>query len=301
MILFGKTFDAKEYICSSDGVHYPLKPAPNKLQLSVCLTSYCSAHCPFCIAKNTPEKRFIDLKKFEKTMLGLAEANAVRGISITGGEPFTDPVLLDETIHMLFEIFGYSMEVTATTNAIRIADLDKIRDLHYMDALHISRHHYDDARNRQLFGIRVATEEKLKNAIASVPYKDVFVLNCMILKDWIGTPEEAHKMLDFAIRVGAPKVAFISGMIVNKFVEEETLAFEEILREEDLALLFTRGFTDYEYCHCRDGVYASQDGRIVQFYGRYTTGIPCPVCRGLVYTADDKLLDDYGGNVIYEP
>ena len=243
----------------------------------------------------------MSLSLFEKTLRGLAHANAVRGISFTGGEPFSDMELLDEAIHLCFEIFGYGMEVTVTTNATRIMDMHRIRDLQYVDALHISRHHYLDGRNQELFGTRVASAEELKEAIASVCYPDLFVLNCMLLKDWIGTPEEAHRYLDFAIGIGAPKVAFITGAKVNRFVTEQTFDFEEVLRAEDPAMLLTRGFKDYEYCHCQDGVYASEEGKIIQFYGRSTTGKPCPYSRGLVYSADNLLLDGYGGNVIYDP
>ena len=43
--------------------------------------------------------------------------------------------------------------------------------------------------------------KELKEAIGSVSYKDLFIVNCMLMKDYIGTTEEIHKYLDHAIDI----------------------------------------------------------------------------------------------------
>ena len=55
--VLGKELELKNYICSSDGIHYKQKPDTISLQLTICPTSYCGASCPFCLAKNTKEKK----------------------------------------------------------------------------------------------------------------------------------------------------------------------------------------------------------------------------------------------------
>ena len=297
--ILGKTVPVKDYICSRDGGPYLRKQGGCKLQLWICLTSYCAAACPFCIANNTSEKRFLDLHRLENVLRGLKEADVIRGISITGGEPFTDIRFLDEAVRLVFEIFGYEMEVTISTNGTGLKNMHKIRDLSHLDVIHVSRHHYDDAANRRIFGISVPDAEELRECIASVSYPDIFVFNCMLLRSFIGTPEEAHRYMDFAIRMGVPKVAFISGSKINPYTEREAMDYEEVLRADDEDLLFTRGYRDYGICRCQDGVYMGPEGRIISFYGRCTkTMESVPYVRGLVYDAENRLRAGFGGRVI---
>ena len=108
----------------------------------------------------------------------------------------------------------------------------------------------------------------------------------MLLKGYIDSKEEAHRFLDFAIETGVPKVGFMVCTPVNRFAESHTLPFESVIRDDDDSILFTRGFYDHEYCHCRDGVYVSPDGRLIELYGRDTAGCGVPYSRGLVYDYD---------------
>ncbi len=296
--VLGKKLKLKNYICSPDGIHYRQKPEDIRLQLSICPTSFCSASCPFCIATNTEQKKFVDLAKLEKCLKLLHDEKIVRGISFTGGEPFTDVGLLNEIINMVFDIFGKSFEVSVTTNGANLHRMHEIEMLSYLDALHISRHHDNDEINARLFGIPVPTKAELSEILHSVSYKDLFVLNCMLLKDYIGTQKDVHRFLDFAIEVGAGKVAFIVCSPVNDFAKVQRLDYVEVLCENDPSLLFTRGFFDFDYCRCQDGVYVSPYGDIIEFYGRYTNSGDCEYCRGFVYGADNHLRVGYHGEII---
>jgi molybdenum cofactor biosynthesis enzyme MoaA len=273
--LFGKEITLKNYICSLNGEAYREKPKDIKLQLTICPTSFCNASCPFCIAVNTDKREFVDLAKLKNCLEKLKEENIVRGISFTGGEPFTDVRLLNNIINLIFEIFGESMEVSVTTNGINLEKIRDIEMLSHLEALHISRHHYNDEINRKFFGIDVPSNEKLSEILHSFPFKDLFVLNCLLLKDYIGTPDEAHKFMDFAIDSGAGKVAFISCIPINDFSREQTIDYRNVLLDDDDALLFLRGYRDFNFCNCRDGVYASPSGKLIEFYGRNTSGEKC--------------------------
>ena len=298
--ILGKPITVKNYICSADGINYKEKPENIKLQLFVNMLTFCPANCRFCVAKNTKQDKKIDIDKFKSVMKLLKAEDRIRGIKITGGEPFYDIELLNEVISAIYDIFGYQMEVAISTNGTGLENLKKIKDLEHIETIHLSRHHYDDNVNRELFGnIKNIPDKKLlKDIIGSVSYKDIFVLNCILLKDYINSPEEAHKFMDFAIDIGAPKVGFMTCSPVNGYAKEQSIPYEAVIKEDDPALLFTRGFFDYDYCHCSDGVYSSEDGRIVEFYGKSTKMEDYAYCRGLVYDADDHLKDGFGGNII---
>ena len=297
--VLGKPVTVKNYICSEDGINYKQKPENVQLQLSVCPTSYCPGSCPFCIAKNTKSERKLDIGKFAAVMRRLKAEDRVRGVKITGGEPFYDAGLLNEVICVLYEIFGYKFEISVSTNGIRLDQLHRIRDLEYIDAIHVSRHHYDDDVNKKLFGgIDVPSGEKLREIVSAISYKDLFVFNCMLLKGYIDSPEEAHKFLDFTVKTAVPKVGFMTCSPVNDFAKRHYVPYESVINDNDPSLLFTRGFFDYEFCRCRDGVYASPYGEIVEFYGRSTNTDGCKYSRGLVYDADDHLRDGFCGEII---
>ena len=298
--ILGKPITVKNYICSADGINYKEKPENIKLQLFVNMLTFCPANCRFCVAKNTKQDKKIDIDKFKSVMKLLKAEDRIRGIKITGGEPFYDIDLLNEVISAIYDIFGYETEVAISTNGTGLENLKKIKDLEHIETIHLSRHHYDDNVNRELFGnIKNIPDKKLlKDIIGSVSYKDIFVLNCILLKDYINSPEEAHKFMDFAIDIGASKVGFMTCSQVNGYAKEQSIPYEAVIKEDDPALLFTRGFFDYDYCHCSDGVYSSEDGRIVEFYGKSTKMEDYAYCRGLVYDADDHLKDGFGGNII---
>lgn len=298
--ILGKPITVKNYICSADGINYKEKPENIKLQLFVNMLTFCPANCRFCVAKNTKQEKKIDIDKFKSVIKLLKAEDRIRGIKITGGEPFYDIDLLNEVISAIYDIFGYETEVAISTNGTGLENLKKINDLEHIETIHLSRHHYDDNVNRELFGNinNIPDKKLLKDIIGSVSYKDIFVLNCILLKDYINSPEEAHKFMDFAIDIGASKVGFMTCSQVNGYAKEQSIPYEAVIKEDDPALLFTRGFFDYDYCHCSDGVYSSEDGRIVEFYGKSTKMEDYAYCRGLVYDADDHLKDGFGGNII---
>lgn len=300
--VLGEPITAKAYACARNGGPYPPAPAQVQLQLSIMPTSWCPCRCPFCIATGTQRRNAIDLKRLEPVLAALKDEDVVRGISITGGEPFTDVKRLDALIRMIFDIFGHAMEISVNTNGMALERLGELRDLVHVDAIHVSRHHWDDARNRALFGGGgVPDARALKAAMASVSCPDLFVLNCMLLKGGVETPEDAHRYMDFAIDLGAKKVSFITGAPVNDYTRRHAVEYLEVLRPDDPSLLLTQRFQDYGWCRCQDGVYCSEDGRLIQFYGRRSDSAGCGYARGLVYTPDGALRAGFGGPVIPGP
>ncbi len=298
IVLFGKKLSVKNYGCSPDGVHYAEKPEPVKIGLSISPTAFCPANCRFCLATGTKKHTQMDMKKLETVLTELKKADRVLYVSFTGGEPFYDVALLDEAVSMVFEILGKETEVSISTNGMGLAAMHRLRYLSYIDAIHISRHHYDDGLNDEIFGRKMPTAAELKAAVHSVRYRDIFVFNCMLQRDYIGTSEQAHRFLNFAIDLGVPKVSFITCTPVNAYAREQRVTYETVLRRDDPSLLFTRGFRDFAYCHCDDGIYRSPAGDLIEFYGRTTTAVSCDYCRGLSYGADSILRSGYTGELI---
>ena len=301
--LFGKEITVKNYLCAKNGCPYKQKPKPLELQLSIVPTFYCGAGCAFCSAAASAGNRaFLDVRKLEKVLRELDSKKVIRGISITGGEPFTDTGLLNEIIEMIFDICGVETEISINTNGSGLFKLKDIRRLAYVDTIHISRHHYDDEKNRSYFGIPVATGAEIAETVDIVKDPKLFVFNCLLLKGGMDSKEECIKFLEFAGKIGVPKVGFITPMVVNGYTEKNRVSYTEVFDRNDSRILFTTGFKDFDLCRCQDGVYLTESGKLVEFYGRETEYGCAGYVRGLVYGADNVLRTGFSpdAEVIFE-
>ena len=300
--LFGKVLQVKNYDCSKNGCPYQEKPRPLKLQLFICPTYFCPGNCPFCVAAGTNRKKgFLDPGKLERVLLELKTMDILRGVAITGGEPFMDTVLLNEIIEMIFDIFGVETQVSINTSGVGLDRLSDIQRLPFVDTIHVSRHHYDDARNQAYFGMRVPTGEEIASLVDIVKDPKLFVFNCLLLRDGIGTKEELERFLEFSAEVGVPKAGFVTPMPINDYVRVNAVSCFSLLKRGDPRFLFTKGYRDYHYCQCQDGVYVTASGKLVEFYGRETLYGSGDYIRGLVYGADNVLRDGFGADaeVVY--
>ena len=297
MKLFGQRVTVKNYICARDGEPYRLKQGI-RLQLTIQITRYCSAGCPFCIAAPTHQRGTVDPDRLREILRCLRRENIVRGVSITGGEPFAYPDAVNWTIGEVFSELGPETEVSVTTNGEGLIHLKEIEDLEKVANIHISRHHWDDRKNNLVFRKKMPGAAELREAIRAVPYREMIVLNCMLLKGYVDSPENVHRYLDFALEIGAPKTGFFTAYPVSRWTAENRVRFDAVLRREDPALLFTRGYRDGPYCRCQDGVYVAADGRITEFYGRQPEQIQSSCCRGLVITPEGELRTGFGGSVL---
>lgn len=298
--LMGSRIPVRGYICARDGGDYLPKPDTLKLQVTILLTRFCNAHCFFCIAAPTTDPARVNPERLRETLLKLKKADCVRGVTITGGEPFTDPALLDEIIRLVFEIFGYETEITLDTNGSGIHKLAEIRDLMHLDKVHISRHHWDDGQNNRIFGCAMPAADELRSVIRGIDCPDLFVFNCMLLRSGVADREGAHRYMDFALEAGAGQAAFITADPVNEMTAAQRVNFEDVLKDDDPDLLFTRSYRDFDRCRCRDGVYVSPKGQLIRFYGRCTSSRKTGFSNGLVIEPDGTLRAGFHGAVIGE-
>ena len=303
LTIFGKSLRVKNYVCRINGCPYREKKKPVKLTLSITPSSYCGGQCPFCSAKQRDIKQFLDIKKLETVLRELKNMDAVRGISITGGEPFTDVSLLNEIIELIFDIFGIEMEIGINTNGSGLRRVHEIKRLAFVDNIHISRHHYDDQKNRKYFKTDVPDAGEIREIVDGVYDPKLFVFNCLLLSDGIGSKEDMVKMLEFAGDVHVPKVGFITPMQINDYTKNNAVSYTTLFDRDNERFLYTMDFRDFDFCHCQDGVYVTETGRLVEFYGRETCFGNRGYVRTLVYGADNVLCAGYGNDaqIIYTP
>jgi MoaA/NifB/PqqE/SkfB family radical SAM enzyme len=127
---------------------------------TIVLPGACQANCDFCFWKRSENEEHF-LKSLKRVLKKLPPN--FNQISLSGGEPTLSPVFKDTLKLILkFKKKGKFSKVVLTTNGVNLLKYD----LTGIDHVNISRHHYHDRINKDIF--------KTEN----VPiYKDLYIIN----------------------------------------------------------------------------------------------------------------------------
>ena len=296
--LFGKKVVVRDYLCSTDP-NVILDAIPS-LRLYIKLTDFCNADCLFCANGNSKDFGNIDFKKLEFVISYLKEKNLLHGISITGGEPMLNPDKMNDLLSMIFKI-DPKMEVAISTNGFNLdkfVGMDHVNDL---ESIHISRHHYDDMVNQEIFSSdSVASFEDIMLLQDSLVDKKIININTLVMKGYIEDLVHIKMMLDHVGKMGVYKNGFVSLMKCNEFSWERFINFYDIFINLDENFFLGHHFYSREYCECVDGMYLTSYGKMVEFYARMVKDCSCPYTTQLVYTSDNKVTAGFGKKVLYK-
>ncbi len=285
----------KDYYCT-DGKDV-LPREDGKLWLYVNLTDVCNAFCPFCInpGRKTGESPF-DPERFKEVLTGIREH--VSGVSLTGGEPMLDPALIDSAIDAVNEVFASgSIEIDLVTNGYGFSGITSLRNLKYLDSVHLSRHRIADEDNDRLFCFESVRAEEAAKVIERMEDPGKIVLNCLLMEGGIDSAEEAALYMDLAVSMGVRNVSFIGMSRCNAFCEAHYVDPEELHLENVPRFMIWSRQKDSSYCSCASGVFRGRYGN-TRFYCRSVGAGMAPYVRQLVYTADNRLLAGFNGEEI---
>lgn len=284
----------KDYYCTQRGTYIPRNDG--KLWLYVNITDVCPGNCPFCVnpGRKSGTTTF-DIDHFRDVLTRINPH--VYGISFTGGEPLLEPAILDEAICLVSEIMGNSVEIDMVTSGIDIAGLLSLGAIKSLDSIHISRHRISDNKNLDLMGIAASSWAEIKKAIAVMSDPAKIVLNCILQKDGVASLDDIADYLESASEIGVCNVSFIGMIEANNYCREQYVNPREIDFAKDPRFRIWNKFHDHDYCSCSSGDFLAKD-RWIRFYYR-SPGMKKPqYVRQLVYTANNKLLDGFAGQVI---
>lgn len=297
--IFGKEILVKSYlcaneereICSNDCINDP------RLSLYININDICNAQCNFCEVHNNPScNSTVDYAKLKHVIEELYYNNILNWIALTGGETFLDIDVINRILGLIYTL-DPNILVSINTNGTLFDRINQIEALNQLDGFHISRHHYSDEKNNQIFGKKTASKEELIELRKKLKFEQ-FRLNCNMIRGFIDNPEEARQYLEFAGDVGAFKTVFVSLMPLNGFCKDSFVDFSEL----DLlkSSFITRELYDNEFCECKNMIYISSNGKPVDYYYRRSIKqSTADYCKQLVYTCDNKLLSGFGKVQIY--
>lgn len=298
--VFNTDLDLRDYLCSSNKDSNVTNVNPT-IRLYVKVTDDCNANCSFCVNESSCDNGIIDLIKLEEVIRYLYENHLLHGVSLSGGEPMIKVDTVQAILNIVYSI-DPTIEVQISTNGINLRKLLEFDNINNLESIHISRHHYDEKTNQSIFKSRkVASENDIMYLQEGLKDKKIININTLVMKGYIDSLKEIKAMLNSVGRMGVYKNGFVSLMKCNEFARDRFINFNEIFRNLDNDFFLSHHFYSKDYCECVDGLYLTDEAKLVEFYARMVK--ECENCEGkvmqLVYTSNNKVLSGFGGKVIY--
>jgi len=277
--IFDKEISIRKYGCKNFLMKEPLYIEKPRINIFVQVTNYCNANCPFCIYHHTDlGKDAFNLKKFEEILNYFVsrEDIDIGKLNFTGGEPVSSQYF-DDIICACMESLDYTRkpEVTLNTNGLNLDKIIKYQD--FLDNVGLSRHHYQDNKNYEIFrDTSIASGEDIKEMMSCIDDSNKWKmqLRCNLINGYICNYDAMIKYLEHAIELGVHDCGFVTLAPNNKFCVEHQIDFNSLVKISE-NLIKTNGWKRLDdnnhesvYCECANYMYSNKVGEICKFYAR---------------------------------
>lgn len=262
MEIFGKEIQLRRTGCNL--IDEPGKPISPFVNLFVKVTKGCNARCLFCSNADTiPPSKCFDTNKLIRIIVELQKVGIkVNRVNITGGEPSIVPAIVNEILQQVEDNHLDSVHLHLNTNGLLPQSQELMRHSRW-DSISMSLHHYDIDKLSELYGCKIS-EEAFKFEGVNMQKLNV---SCNLVKGYIDNPEEAHKMLDFALELSIPRIGFVALMKVNDYCKERFIDLEDIHIDTIPHVYFTKSMNRGKDCKCSNYLY-NKDLKILEIYMR---------------------------------
>jgi molybdenum cofactor biosynthesis enzyme MoaA len=290
--LFGKDVPLKTHSCAF------FSEEPWRLNPTIDLyirTKFCNAKCKFCIYADDASK--YNEKKFVEILKEMTSKIKIRKIAISGGEPTLYWNNFKNIINHAKE-WSPDSELSMNTDGFRLKKLFDDPDYKLFDHIHISRHHWDDKINDEIFGTKTPTGEELKE-IASLGTTDHQIqFRTNLIKGYIDTKEKVFEFLDWSNEVGINTTGLVSLMPVNDYSKDNFIWFhiKELIGER---FTLTKNWTYKGACECFNYIYMPPEDKFrrpIRVYHKNTYG-PSDIVGTLVFDGQN-LRQGFDGDII---
>ena len=261
--IFNKEIQVRDHYCQLDS-NPPTNVREPYINVYVNITNICNAKCKFCSNEcNKNNISAFDFEKFKKALKEINETINIHKVSFTGGEPTICIETLKKCLKFTKEL-NNNIFTVINTNGYRLKELSEVID--YIDSIALSRHHYDDVINQQIFGLTKVPDE---TTILNFANKSKLHLSCNLIKDYICNSEEVVKYLEWASKMNCLDIGFVSLMPANEYCKEQFVDFNELNFEQIPDVFITKNWNYENLCRCRNYIYMADNAEIVEVYSRY--------------------------------
>jgi molybdenum cofactor biosynthesis enzyme MoaA len=289
--IFGREIPLRTHQCSLFGA----EPNPvNDPYVNLYVrTKFCNAKCQFCTFANTASK--FNEKKYIEVLNELKSKISVRKIAFTGGEPTLYWEQFKSMVEIASEIIP-DASFSMNTDGLRLQRLFEDPIYKKMDNIHISRHHYNDDINNQIFKTKTPNTEELKwaQSLSTNPYQ--LQISCNLIKGYIDSVDEVFNMLEWVNEVEINNVGLVSLMPVNQYSREHFINFnvKDLISER---FNVTREWAYKNACQCTNYVYFPENARQPMRVYHKNTYAPFDINETIIFDGENVKLG-FDGEII---
>lgn len=253
----------------------------------------CDARCKFCIWYNSAEK--FDDTKYISILEEISNKVKLNKIVFTGGEPTLNWEEFKKRVTLARKYFPKSL-IYLDTNGYNLKRLFNDDIIKQIDSVALSRHHYKDSINNEIFKVKVASSRTIKSIQSKSKHKDKLHLTCNLIKGNIDSVKEIFKYFEYVSSLGVTSTSIIELMPVNPYSKKNyvTIKMSDLLSDRFFVL---KEWTYEDKCFCKNYVYVSKDLITIKVYQKNTFK-PFEMLTGLTF--DGKVLKEgFNGKIIF--
>ena len=249
-IINDKSYVVEPHTCSSE----------NEFPFYINITNACNAKCEFCLNACNKDVGKLDLVEL-KTILDKISPHISR-ISISGGESLLYPEELEKLLKLVQE---YNKTIIVNTNGSFLIQNVEMLNKYDIESIQLSRHHYEDDKNDELFKIKTISFEELKKIQLNADLR----INCLLIKNYIDSKEEIINFLEKISETEIAQVGFISMTQVNDYAKQNFVDYRYIINDLGPDFVETQRLCDGNECSCNHNLYVAKNGKTIFVYFRY--------------------------------
>jgi molybdenum cofactor biosynthesis enzyme MoaA len=290
--LFGKEIPIRTHYCHIFGQENREVDEPY-VNLYV-RSKFCNAKCKFCTfaddASHYNEKKYIEVLK------EITSKIKIRKIAMTGGEPTLYWDKFKSAVTIAKEMVPDS-NLSMNTDGFRLEQLFNDPISKWFTNIHISRHHFDDDLNSEIFDTKTPTSEELKWAQSTTENKYQIQLSCNLIKGYIDEKEKMYQYLEWVNQLEINNVGFVSLMPVNKYSMDNYIGFnmKNLVNER---FNVTREWSYKDSCECTNYIYIPENLReTIRVYHKNTYR-PFDINETIVFDGENVKLG-FEGEVVF--
>ena len=293
--LFGKQIELKTHNCHLfDQEAQPVEEPYINFYIR---TKFCNAKCAFCTYADDASK--YSAEKLQEVFEEISPKIKIRKVAISGGEP---TLYWDNFVNIveLAKKYAPDAELSMNTDGFRWKQLFEDTIYKEFDYIQLSRHHYDDSINDEIFKCKTPTFDEIKWAAGLQTHPHQIQFRCNLIKGYIDNKDEVFKFLEWSNSVDINDVGLVSLMPINDYSKENYIYFH--IKE----LIGDNFFLTKEWkrhgggCECFNYVYMPQDEtfrRPMKVYHKNTFA-PSDIKETLVFDGQNVRLG-FDGEIIY--
>lgn len=298
--VFGKQVELREYDCAFYD-NEPRKMQNNRANLFVTVTNECNANCKFCTYHTECNRSGQDFNyaKFTEVLAELDSKVTLKKLNFTGGEPTLDINRFERILTLCKDnIHSDKLETTVNTNGIHLLSLIQYQD--YIDSIGLSRHHFDDESNKEIFGCnKIATQDDILEFQRHAKNPYLLHSRCNLIKGYIDNTDKIILYLENCSKLDIRWAGFVTLMPLNNFCIDNEVCASDLIKDEVFYRnqLWSRQEAGETVCRCADYLYISDSGKMIKFYNRIFCN--CNLSAGQFVYDGQHLRLGFSGEIIY--